>query len=389
MDHGSREHALLSASGASRWLNCTPSPRLEDEMGEEEQSFYAAEGTLAHELGDTVLRFETGVWSKKQYNKELKRIRGHELYTDEMEDQVEKYTSYVLQQWQAAKREDKDALLLVEQRVDYSHWVPGGFGTGDATIVANKFLEVVDLKYGKGVAVEADDNPQLKLYGLGTLFKHEVMWDIHTVRLTIVQPRLDSISSWPIQVDKLEDWAENEVAPKAKMAWEGKGDLNPGDHCRWCKAKPRCPALAEANVALAQHEFKEPELLTDEEVLAIYKQIPQLEGWAKAISAYLLQEAINGKDWEGYKLVEGRSQRRWSDEENAIKKLKKEGYKEKDITTRKLLGITKMEKLVKKKNFEPLLGDFVEKPPGSPTLVPEDDKRPALGNEKAAEEFKQ
>jgi len=388
VNHTQRKHALLSASGSDRWMSCTPSPRFEEEFPEQESSVYAEEGTLAHEFGDIDLRLYVGELSKKQHRFAVRKLKKHELYSEEeMLDEVAKYTEYVTLQFEEAKRLNSGAVLLVERKVDLTDYIENGFGTTDSTIISDGVLEVIDLKYGKGVQVSAEDNSQLKLYGLGSLKEHELLYDIHTVRLTIVQPRLNTISVWEISAEDLLDWAENEVLPRAQQAYAGEGELVAGDHCKWCRAKNRCPALAALHLELAKLDFAEPEMLTDEQLIEIYEQTPQLVNWANSISAYILSEAINGKDWEGYKLVEGKSNRKWIYEEQAIEKLRELKHPDEKIINSKIKGIGDIEKLVKKSNFQTLLGDFVEKPAGKPSLVPASDKREPYALSSAKQDF--
>ena len=386
VNHSARKHALLSASGASRWLNCTPSARLEEKF-EDKTSVFAEEGTLAHEFSDIELRYKLGLISKKVYSTEIAKLRKHELYSVEMEPEVAKYVEIVMEAYNAAKQKNPDAVILVEQRLDFSHLVEQGFGTGDCVIIADGVLDVIDLKYGKGVKVDAEENPQLKLYGSGALREYELLYDIHTVRLTIVQPRLDHVSSWEISVDDLVAWGENVVKPKALKAYAGEGEQNPGEWCKFCKAKAVCRGLANENMKLAAFEFQDPHILSDKEILEIYGQLPIFQDWVNAVSSYMLDEAIKGKQWPGYKLVEGRSNRKWLDENKVIEILKKD-YREDEYMVSKLAGISTIEKLVGKANFGPKFNEFIVKPPGAPTLVPESDKRPAMGTEQAKLDFK-
>lgn len=386
-DHTSRKHALLSASGASRWLNCTPSARLEEKFDESAPSVYAAEGTLAHEFGDINLRFHNGEINKRTLNKELKRLRKDKLYTDEMEEQVAKYVIIAIESLNMAKQVDPGAIMLIEERFDFSHLIEMGFGTSDTTIIGGNTLLIIDLKYGKGIRVEAEDNPQLKLYASGALQALGLSYDIHTVKMAIVQPRLDHISTAEMSADDLIEWGETIVKPKALIAYKGEGEQKPGDWCKWCKVKAVCVALADKNMELAKHEFRDPQILTDEALLEVYKAQPMLIDWAKAVAEHLLTEALNGKKWDGYKVVEGRSNRKWLDEKEVYIKLSREGFKHGDCVTEKVKGIGKIEKLVGKKEFFPLLGDQVIKPPGAPTLVLESDKRAAMGNDQAKEDF--
>lgn len=379
IDHKNRKHALLSASGAVRWMNCTPSARLEEGVEERVSSDFAAEGTLAHEFGDWLLKHFNKEVTKRKLNSELKKLREHRLYTDEMEEEVDKYVTYVIEAYNTAK---KGAELLVERRLDFSHLVPEGFGTGDATIAADDTLEVIDLKYGKGIKVDAPENPQLMLYGLGALRMVDLMYDIETVRLTIVQPRLNHVSSWEIPTTDLIAWGEEQVKPKASLAFKGEGTQKAGSWCKWCKVKASCTAIAKENLALARFEFKDPALLTQDEILEIYEQQPLLVDWVKAVSEYVHDEAIKGKKWPGYKLVEGRSNRRWRDEEQAIDFLVKAGYKKEDFMQTKLSGIVAVSKLVGDLEIEHLM----VKPPGKPTLALESDERPPINSAESAKE---
>lgn len=388
VNHSSRKHALLSASGASRWLNCTPSARLEEKFEESAQSMYAAEGTLAHEFGDINLRFRNGEISEKVFNTELKKLRKDPLYTNEMEEEVDKYVVYCMEVFNVAKQRTPDAVMLVEERFDFSHLVEQGFGTGDDSVIGDGVLDIIDLKYGKGVRVDAYNNPQLKLYASGALRAFELLYDIHTVRMHIVQPRLDHIDVFEMSADDLVSWGQREVRPQAVKAYEGKGVQKAGDWCKWCKVKAMCATLAAKNVKLAQHEFKDPHLLTDQQLVDVYKQQPMLVDWVNAVAKYLLDEALKGKQWPGYKVVEGRSNRRWLDEDKVIEALESEMFNEDDYMTKKLGGITAIEKLVGKPNIGNILGDLIIKPPGAPTLVPKSDKRPAMGIEQAKEDFK-
>lgn len=392
VDHSTRKHALLSASGASRWLNCTPSARLEEKFEESSPSstsVYAEEGTLAHEFGDINLRKAAGQITKKVYDAEIKKLRAHELYTDEMEGEVDKYVTYVLETLAVARQSTSDAVLMIEERLDFSHLVEQGFGTGDAGVIANGVAEIIDLKYGKGIRVSAEENPQLMLYASGALRGFELLYDIHTIRMTIVQPRLDHISSWEISVKDLIKWGEQTVKPAATKAYSGKGLQKAGDHCKWCKVKAMCATLAAKNVALARHEFKDPHLLTEKQLIEVFAQIPMLQDWANAVGDHLLAEALKGKQWPGYKVVEGKSQRKWIDEKGVVKTLMEKKYTADQFMVSKLAGIPAIEKLIGKKEFPGVLGSLVVIPPGKPTLVPASDKRPAMGIEQAKMDFKQ
>lgn len=387
VDHSQRKHAVLSASGAKRWLNCTPSPRLEEKVQGSGSSIYADEGTLAHEFADLKLQLEARNITQKVWKRETDKLRKHELYSGEMEEQVQKYVDYVIERWLLAKKDCEATILSIEDRVDFSEFVPEGFGTCDANIIGDHVLEVNDLKYGKGVKVEAEENDQLKLYAIGAIELHGASFEVSKIKLTIIQPRLDSISTWELTYDDLMSWAKDYVKPQAEKAFKGEGEQKAGDWCRWCRVKAQCPALAGEMLSLAKSEFKDPKLLSLEEVVEAYGQGELLSIWMNAVSEYLLKEALQGVPIPGYKLVEGRSNRAFTDE-SKIREALGLMYDEKDFTTTKLNGIGAIEKLLGKKNFYPVLGDYVVKPPGKPTLVPESDKRPPMNSiEKAKEEF--
>lgn len=389
VEHSSRKHALLSASGSSRWLRCTPSARLEEKFEESKQSVYAREGTLAHEFADVKLRHLNGEISEKILNKELSKLRKDDLYTDEMEPEVQKYIDAVWEAFCVARAKHPDAILLIEERFDFTHLVEKGFGTGDATIIADDLLDIWDLKYGKGIRVEAEENSQLMLYGSGALRKFDLMYDIKKVRLNIGQPRLDHISSWELSTRKLESWGEKHVKPKALKAYAGEGRKSAGSWCRWCKVKAMCNTLAKHNIKLAQHEFKDPHLLTNLELTEIYKQQPMLVDWVNAVGKHLLSQALQGKKVPGYKVVEGRSNRKWSNDEEVKKILEQELYDLDEYSDTKVKGVPAIEKLLGKHDFEALVRQFVVKPPGKATLVSENDKRPEYSLSSAQSDFEE
>jgi len=379
------DHARLSASGAHRWMACPGSVRLEQGFPES-TSTYAEEGTLAHSMAELILRYNNGELTKRTFSGRMNKLREHELYSKEMEDYIADYTSRVWEEVNDAKRICPDAQVLFEQRLDFSAYVPEGFGTGDVVIVAEPELRVIDLKYGQGVPVSAVENPQLKLYGLGALEEYGGLYDIQKVVTTIIQPRLDSVSSHEYTPEELECWGTDTVAPRAAEALGENAALCAGGHCRFCKAKAVCRARAEENLELAKYEFSDPDLLSDEEIAEILKQAEDLAAWAKDIQEFALEEALKGKKWDGWKLVEGRSNRKYTDKTVVASVLTGAGYVQEQIfKPAELLGITDMTKLVGKKRFEELLGSLIEKPEGKPTLVPSADKRPEWN--KAADDF--
>ena len=369
-------HAILSASSSHRWMNCTPSARLEREFADRETEA-AAEGTAAHALCEHKLRRALKMRSRKPVSK---------YDCDEMDGYTDGYVEFVLEQFAQAKLECVDPLVLIEQRLDFSCWVPEGFGTGDCLIVADKLLHIIDFKYGQGVLVEAEGNPQMMLYALGALRLFDSLYDISEVSMSIYQPRRENVSTWTISVDELNAWAENILKPKAELAHKGEGDYLPGPWCQFCKAAVKCRARAEEKLQLAQFEFAPPPLLSDEEVEEILGKLDDLTKWANEIQAYAQDAAINhGKVWQGFKLVASRTNRKYTDEEAVVKAANEAGYH--DIFKKSLIPITEMEKLMGKKNFTAILGSLVEKPQGRPTLVPVTDKRPALTNTGAGDDF--
>ena len=373
-------HALLSASSSRRWLNCTPSARLEEQFAEETgNSVYAEEGTAAHALAEHKLKRCLKRRSKRPVS---------DYQCDEMEECTDGYVAYAMEQVELARQECKDPVVLIEQRLDYSAYVPEGFGTGDLLIVADRVLTVVDLKYGKGVAVDAEWNPQMMLYGLGALELFGAIYDIDVVRMAIYQPRLESVSTWEISVSDLMEWVDKELKPRAALAIAGEGEFRSGSWCRFCKAKNTCRARAEGFLRLAQMEFKAPALLADDEVAEVLKVADELARWSADVYAYAQDEAVSrGKKWAGFKLVEGRSCRKYTDEEEAAEAAVAAGYA--DIYKRSLIGITEMEKLMGKKRFAEVLGKLVYKPQGKITLVPESDKRQEVLAATAEADFKE
>jgi len=376
IQHSERAHALLSASSASRWLNCTPSPRLEESFKEESSSF-AEEGTLAHEFAEIILRNRINLTTELEFQKSADPLKKNKYWSMTMMDYVNTHVDYVIEQYTEAKKRDKLAVLLIEERVDITHLIEEGFGTCDVIIIAEGIMEVIDLKYGLGVRVDAENNPQLKLYGSGALEKYDLAYDIHTVKLTITQPRMDSISSWEISADDLRQWGEEVVKPTAIKAYEGSGDQKTGDWCKFCKASARCKAQSDLALEAARKAFTDPQLLTDDELIEVYAKIPNIDKWFKAVAEYMYKEAIDGKKWEGLKLVEGQSRRAWTDEE-AVKEVLYGNYKIEEFTNSKIKGIGDIEKLVGKNNFPIMFGELVKSARTSPSLVSEADERPAM-----------
>lgn len=369
------EHSKFSPSAAHRILACTPSLLLEQQYPKE-TSNYAAEGTAAHDLGEYKLKKALKIRSKKPTS---------EYDSDEMDEMTDIYVEYCLGLMEKVKEKCKDPQILIEQKLDFSDYVEGGFGTGDLVVVGDKELHVVDLKYGKGIIVSAEKNPQMMLYALGALSLFDMLYDIEKVTMTIVQPRVDNFSNYEMSVDGLLKWAEEELKPKAELALKGEGEFCAGEHCRFCLAKNQCRARALKNLELMKYEFADPALLSDEEIAEIIGIAGELSKWADDIYTYATALAINeGKQWSGFKLVEGRTRRKYTDEKAVAETAKAAGYI--DIFKQSLITITEMEKLMGKKKFKEVLGSLVKTPKGKLTLVPDSDKRNAV--EPIGSEFK-
>jgi hypothetical protein len=372
-----RNHAILSPSSAERWLHCTRAPRFELDFADKETPA-AAEGTAAHALAEHKLKKALKMRSRRPISS---------FDSDEMEGFTDDYRDYILEQWEKEKQTCPDAKVYVETKLDLTRYVPGSFGTSDCIIVSDSRLHVIDFKYGQGIVVKAEENPQMKLYALGALDLYEHLYDFEEVSMTIFQPRRENISTWTESVKELKKWAIDVLKPKAKLANEGNGDFCCGDWCLFCKAAVKCRARAEANLSLARKEFALPPKLTDEEIEELLPLLPRLTKWANDISSYASNMAIHhGKKWKNWKLVHGRSNRKYKDESAVIKAAEKAGFH--DIYIRKLISITEMEKLMGKKTFQNVLGSLVVKPPGKLTLVPSTDKRPEVNIANAKEEFK-
>lgn len=367
-------HAVLSPSAASRWLTCTPSARLEHRFPDTESDF-AEEGTLAHSLAELLI-YEKLALADDAWAFDMADVHDSPFYNDEMYDYCDTYASYVVEQFNAAQAITKDAKIFLETKVDLTEYVPEGFGTIDVQIITDGTLTIIDLKYGKGVPVSATENKQLFLYALGCLNEYDFLYDIKKVRTVIYQPRLDNISEYEISVNDLRQWANKELKPKADLAFKGEGEFIPGAHCRFCKAKSVCKALAEENLQLAKYDFADEPTLSDSEIADILNRADQFKNWINAVEEYALKQAIEGKAWPGYKLVEGRSVRKYVNELAIAEKLLEKGFKQEDFISAKLKGITELEKLLGKGTFSLYLSDHIVKPPGKPCLVPASDKRP-------------
>ena len=360
-------HAILSASSSKRWLNCPPSAKLCAEV-EDTTSEYAKEGTDAHTLCEYKVKSMLGIKMQDPTD-------SLSYYNEEMERCANDYASYVMEVIEDAKNYCKDPLVLIEQKLDFSKFVPEGFGTGDCLIIADKMLYIIDFKYGKGVEVESEDNSQMMCYAIGALELFNNLYDIEEVCMVIYQPRIENISVSNKSVTELYSWAENTLKPIAELAYEGKGEFKAGDHCQFCKIKATCRKRTEYNMELAKYDFEEPAELTDEEISSILIKSSDLVSWVSDVKDYALQQALLGKNYPKLKLVEGRSNRKYLNEEEVATAVKNAGY---DPYEKKLLGITAMTNLLGRTKFNEVLGDLIYKPQGKPTLVLESDKRPAM-----------
>lgn len=405
-------HALLSASSSHRWLNCPPSVRLEQNFPDS-TSVFAKEGTFCHSLGEMKIRH--------YLHEPCKRPQSEEFDTEEIEQISDTYAQFVIEKTEEF-RKNGSPLLMVEERVDYSFVAPGGFGTSDAVIIGKDpdgsgVLHICDLKTGKGVFVEVHDNPQLKLYALGALHAYEDLFDIDKVRMSIVQPRLDNIATDEMTAVDLKAWGES-IKPIAKLAYEGNGKQKPGDWCRFCRAKASCKACADEAMGLVRDEFldldarssakettssedtetlsekktapapvfKEPALLSKSQIESLLPSLNRISNWIESVFAYVSSEAINHNEhWEGYKVVEGRSRRQFTNEKDVVDAAAKAGYT--DLYKKQLMTLTEIEKLMGKKKFADILGDFVVKPPGKLSLVEDSDPRPAVDPSAAEDDF--
>ena len=392
------KHAMLSASSSARWLACPPSAQLCAALPDTVTD-YAREGTCAHELAEYKVQKLLG-------NLTSNPTENLDFYDAEMEDCTDSYAKYIAEQLSTLQ----EPMVLVEQRLDFSRYVPDGFGTGDCVIVAENVLTVIDFKYGKGVAVSADHNSQMMLYALGALELFDALYDIAEIRMVIFQPRIQNLSEYIMPLSELLHWAETELKPKAELAARGEGEFSAGEHCRFCKrkatcrkraayegggefacgdwcrfckAKAVCRKRAEYNLQLARYDFAMPDKLTDTEIETILATADQLTAWVADVKEYALRQALSGKQWHGYKVVAGKSNRKYTNPAAvaaAVQAYGKNPYKEPE-----LLGVTAMQQLLGRTQFEALLGSLTEKPQGKPTLVPCSDKRSEWSN--AQEDF--
>lgn len=375
-------HALLSASSASRWINCPPSARLTENI-KEERSIFAEEGSLAHELAELKVRKHfIEPMSTKKFNSEVKKLKENLLWQEEMQGHTDTYLEYIQG---IAHSFSFKPYIAVEKQVNFSEWVPGGFGTADCIVIGGTDMYIVDLKYGKGVPVSAVENPQMMLYALGALNAYSLLYDIQQVHMTIVQPRLDSISEYSLSTDSLLDWAK-QIKLIADKAFKGEGEYKAGEHCRFCKAKATCRARADMNLELAGFTSKDVTSLTHEEIGECLTKGRDIAKWVKDLEEYALKECLAGKEIPGWKAVEGRTTRSFADQDKAFAIIAASGIDEAILYERKPLTLAQVEKVLGKKEFKELVGDQVVKSPGKPALALESDKRKAITNQVKAED---
>lgn len=379
-------HAILSASSAKRWMSCPPSARLEEKLRDrfgDRSSPFAEEGTRAHALAELKLQKEIGLINDFSYKMQREVMTGVD---NEMEWATDRYVDIVMQKYYEAKKSCPDAQIFIEQRLDFSTWVPHGFGTGDVVIVSDMILDVCDLKYGKGVPVIAEGNPQARCYGLGALSAYGDLYAFPKVRNTIIQPRLDSVTEETLTREELLRWADEDLKPKAELAWAGEGEYDPGDHCRFCAARALCYHRAAKCMQIFDSGMQSPGILPDEEIPRILEVADIAEAWIADIRAYAKSQALKGQQWAGFKLVAGRRPpRKWTDAEAVIDQLSRAGYTDEQIyKPRELITVGEAEKLLGKPAFRAILGQFSVQGEGAPTLVPESDKRLSINSSEAA-----
>ncbi|MEJ7218774.1 DUF2800 domain-containing protein [Staphylococcus gallinarum] len=383
LDHSARAHARLSASGANQWINCPPSIKASEGVGDKTTEF-AEEGTFAHELSELYFSRLYEDLSEQEFNEQLETRKQNRYYSEELREYVEQYVDIVEEKVNEAKAVD-EPILFFEHRLDLTRFVPESFGTGDVIIYYNGIVEIVDLKFGKGVEVSAIENPQLRLYGLGAYELLKDFEDVKTIKTTIVQPRLHNISTEELDASELVKWGLETVRPQAMLAYDGKGEFHAGSHCRFCKIRHTCRERAEQMQDVPVN--KDKHLLSDDEIAELLHKAPQIKRWADELEKYALEQAIeNGKELKGWKVVEGRANRKYVDNEQVFEKLTAE-YDPAEVSETKVLSISKLEKKLGKKKVQELLSDLITKPQGKATLVTDNDKRDSIISN-ATEDFK-
>lgn len=364
-------HAVLAPSAAHKWLNCPPSARFEEKFPDT-VSEAALEGTFAHKLAEINLQHFFKFIDDKKFSSEYKKLKENKFFSRELEEYVETYTATVTEKY----LQKKGASVLLEQKVDLSEYLPQGYGHADAIIIAENVMEICDLKFGAGVKVSAKNNPQLRLYALGAYSELNFLYNIESVTVTIIQPRNGGVSSENISVTELLDWGDK-IKKIAALAYKGEGKFKAGEHCKFCRASMRCKTFADYQLEVVKNDFDDPDLLSDAEISKILSRADSIIKWLGNVKDFALKEAVEkNKRWTGFKLVEGRSVRKIIDEQKAAEILRQTGATDSEIyKPKEILGITALEKIFGKKKVAELLKDLIQKPPGSPVLVEESDKR--------------
>lgn len=369
----SKAHAILSASSAHKWLVCTPSARLEEQFPDK-TSEYMKEGTLAHAIAEFKVRsYFLEPMSKTSQTRRLNKLKKEEGFQDEMLEHTDAYLNFLKEE---ALKTNTKPFIAVEQKVDFSNYVPEGFGTADCIMISGDTLHIIDFKYGKGVKVEAENNPQMKLYALGAIGAYGLFYPLKYVKMSIVQPRIDNISSCEIPIEPLLEWGEKIVKPQAQKAFAGIGDYVQGEHCRFCKAKGACEFRAKENMKVVEEiQSSYNGTITNDELGEILTKTDGIEQWIKDIKAYALELVLKGEQVKGWKAVEGKSNRKITDIDKAFEILEANGYEDALLYEKVPLTLTKLEKVIGKTKLSEAIGDYIEKPKGAPTLVKESDKR--------------
>ncbi len=380
-----KTHAVLSASSSHKWLVCTPSARLEEKFPNK-TSEYMAEGTLAHEIAEfKVKSYFLEAIPKATYTRRLNKFKKEEHFDNEMLSHTDTYLEFIKGE---AMKTNAKPFIAVEQRVDFSKYVPEGFGTADCILISGDTLQVIDFKYGKGVKVEAEDNPQMKLYALGVLEQYGMFYNIKYVKMSIIQPRIDNISTYEISIDPLLDWGEKIVKPQAQKAFMGLSEYVQGEHCKFCRAKGACEFRAKENIKVVEEIQSDYNgVLTNGELGEILTKTDGIEQWLKDLRGYALEQLLKGEEIPGWKAVEGKSNRKIVDIDKAFEILEANGYEQAILYEKKPITLTQLEKVVGKTKLIQTIGDYIEKPKGAPTLAKESDKRESF-RVSAAEEFK-
>lgn len=390
------QHAFLSASSAHRWSMCTAAPHYEAQFPDKDPGVYANEGTLAHKICELTVQYNAGQITKRKYNSQLRKCQNEELYSEEMLRTAEFYAEHI---WQASMAYESKPYIATEVRVDFSEIVPEGFGTCDCCMIGDSRLSIFDYKHGKGVQVSAENNPQMRLYALGALRQYSMFYQIETVSMSIIQPRItEDVSCEEISVEDLIKWGE-QLKPIAQKAYSGEGaEFKEGPWCRFCKGRAVCRARADNATALEDFMnmpiigkmtdeekmqrtsaeiagFPVSHVLSDKEVGDLLERGARLVQWYDDLKAYAQEAILEGKDIPGWKVVEGRATRQWDDPEAALEEFKKAGFDEAVLFDRKAKSLSELEKMVGKKKFAEIAGAHILRPPGKPTLVVESDKR--------------